>query len=388
MSVFLDHASTTALRPSAKKALTEALDLLGNPSSVHSQGRSTRELLEASRDTVAKAVGANRSEIIFNSGGTEGNNHAIKGIYWSQNQTGAKKTVIISSETEHHAVIDPVQWLAKNQGAEVHFVKHFANGMVDFESLKALISKHGPSVALITLMWVNNETGVITDIPRVVQMASEFQIPVHTDAVAALGHIPIDFQASGLTAMSLSGHKVGAPIGIGALVVARSAKPISLVHGGGQERALRSGTMNYPLAASFAAAATDATAELKEEMNRLTVLRDEVEARVTQLVPSAIVTASGADRAGYNAHFIFPGTQSDALLFLLDQEGVCVSAGSACQAGVLGPSHVAIGMGFDQAQASACVRVTLGFTTTADDTAAFIRALAKIHPIALQAAPA
>ncbi len=388
MSVFLDHASTTALRPSAKKALTEALELLGNPSSVHSQGRSTRELLEASRDAVAKAVGANRSEIIFNSGGTEGNNHAIKGIYWGQNQADPKKNVIISSETEHHAVIDPVQWLEKNQGAKVFYVKHFQNGMVDFDSLEALISEHGASIALISLMWVNNETGVITDMPRVVEMANEFQIPVHADAVAALGHIPLDFQASGLTAMSLSGHKVGAPIGVGALVVSRAAKPISLVHGGGQERALRSGTMNYPLAASFAAAATEAVAELDSEMSRLALLRDEMEARVTELVPSAIVTAASADRAGYNAHFIFPGTQSDALLFLLDQEGVCVSAGSACQAGVLGPSHVAMGMGFNQAEASACVRVTLGFTSTAAETTAFVEALAKIHPIALQAAPA
>ncbi|MGB4706104.1 MAG: cysteine desulfurase family protein [Aquiluna sp.] len=388
MPVFLDHASTTALRPSAKLALTSALDLLGNPSSVHSQGRGTRELLEASRDAIAKAVAANRSEIIFNSGGTEGNNHAIKGIYWDRHQADPAKRVIISSETEHHAVIDPLQWLQKNQGAEIVYVRHFQNGMVDFDSLKSLIETHGPAIAMISLMWVNNETGVITDIPAVVRLANQYQIPVHSDAVAAFGHIPIDFQASGLTAMSLSGHKIGAPIGVGALVVSRSAKPISLVHGGGQERALRSGTMNYPLAASFAAAATEAVAELDEEMTRLEALRDQLEAKVVEIAPSVIITALGAERAGYNAHFIFPGTQSDALLFLLDQEGFCVSAGSACQAGVVGPSHVAIGMGFDQAEASACVRVTLGSTTTAADISAFIDALEKIHPIALQAAPA
>ena len=258
MSVFLDHASTTSLRPCAKEALSDALDFLGNPSSVHSQGRATRELLEESRDKVAKACGANRSEIIFNSGGTEGNNHAIKGIFWDRVTKDPDCKVIISSRTEHHAVMDPVQWLGENQNAEVVYVEHSPNGMIDLDSLRSLVSKHQQRVALISLMWVNNETGVISDIPAITEIASEFEIPVHSDAVAAFGHVPIDFQASGLTAMTLSGHKVGAPIGVGALVVARSAKPISLVHGGGQERSLRSGTMNYPLAASFAAAAKEA----------------------------------------------------------------------------------------------------------------------------------
>lgn len=388
MSVFLDHASTTSLRPCAKEALSDALDFLGNPSSVHSQGRATRELLEESRDKVAKACGANRSEIIFNSGGTEGNNHAIKGIFWDRVKKDPDCKVIISSRTEHHAVIDPVQWLGGNQNAEVVFVEHLANGMIDLDSLRSLVKKHGQRVALISLMWVNNETGVISDIPAITEIASEFDIPVHSDAVAAFGHIPIDFQSSGLTAMTLSGHKVGAPIGVGALVVARSAKPISLVHGGGQERSLRSGTMNYPLAASFAAAAKEAIAELDHEVARLGALKDQLEAAVMEAVPSAIITAQGANRAAYNAHFVFPGTQSDAMLFLLDQKGVCVSAGSACQAGVLGPSHVLLGMGFSHSEASACVRVTLGKTSTLQDVQVFLTALEQVHPVALQATPA
>jgi cysteine desulfurase len=388
MSVFLDHASTTALRPCAKSALNDALEVLGNPSSVHSQGRITRELLEVSRDELAKACGANRSEIIFNSGGTEGNNHAIKGIFWDRNAKDAECKIIISSRTEHHAVIDPIQWLAKNQNAVVLFVEHFANGMVDMDSLKALVKDHGQRIALISLMWVNNETGVVADINSVTEIASEFEIPVHSDAVAAFGHVPIDFQSSGLTAMTLSGHKVGAPIGVGALVVARSAKPISLVHGGGQERSLRSGTMNYSLAASFAAAAKEATLELEHETARLGALRDQLEAAVMDTVPSAIITAKGANRASYNAHFVFPGTQSDAMLFLFDQQGVCVSAGSACQAGVLGPSHVLMGMGLSELEASACVRVTLGKTSTIQDVQLFLEALEQVHPVALQATPA
>ena len=388
MSVFLDHASTTSLRPCAKEALSDALDFLGNPSSVHSQGRATRELLEESRDKVAKACGANRSEIIFNSGGTEGNNHAIKGIFWDRVTKDPDCKIIISSRTEHHAVIDPVQWLGENQNAEVVYVEHALNGMIDLDSLRSLVSKHKQRVALISLMWVNNETGVISDIPAVTEIASEFDIPVHSDAVAAFGHVPIDFRASGLTAMTLSGHKVGAPIGVGALVVARSAKPISLVHGGGQERALRSGTMNYPLASSFAAAAKEAVTELDHEMARLGALKDQLEAAVMEAVPSAIITAQGANRAAYNAHFVFPGTQSDAMLFLLDQKGVCVSAGSACQAGVLGPSHVLLGMGFSHLEASACVRVTLGKTSTLQDVQQFLTALEQVHPVALQATPA
>jgi len=208
MSVFLDHASTTALRPCAKSALNDALEVLGNPSSVHSQGRITRELLEVSRDELAKACGANRSEIIFNSGGTEGNNHAIKGIFWDRNAKDAECKIIISSRTEHHAVIDPIQWLAKNQNAVVLFVEHFANGMVDMDSLKALVKDHGQRIALISLMWVNNETGVVADINSVTEIASEFEIPVHSDAVAAFGHVPIDFQSSGLTAMTLSGTRL------------------------------------------------------------------------------------------------------------------------------------------------------------------------------------
>jgi cysteine desulfurase len=171
-------------------------------------------------------------------------------------------------------------------------------------------------------------------------------------------------------------------------VVARSAKPISLVHGGGQERSLRSGTMNYPLAASFAAAAKEASSELDHEVTRLGALKDQLEAAVMEVVPSAIITSQGANRAAYNAHFVFPGTQSDAMLFLLDQKGVCVSAGSACQAGVLGPSHVLLGMGFSHLEASACVRVTLGKTSTFQDVQQFLTALEQVHPVALQATPA
>ncbi|MEN9872125.1 MAG: hypothetical protein RL450_60, partial [Actinomycetota bacterium] len=248
MRVFLDHASTTPVRPAAIEALNNALLLVGNPSSIHTAGQSSRAVLEDARDLLAKLAGADRNEVVFLSGGTEANNQAIKGLYWASG-----KRLIISSPTEHHAVLDPILWLAEHEEAEVIWLNVSASGELDLEQLQRLVIDRRDEIALISLMWVNNETGVITDIERVVEIAQG--IPVHCDAVAAFGHIPIDFKASGLASMAISGHKFGAPIGVGALFVSRSQKPIPLLHGGSQERSLRSGTMSYPLAAALSAAA-------------------------------------------------------------------------------------------------------------------------------------
>ncbi len=379
MRVFLDHASTTPLRPEAKVALTSALELTGNPSSVHSAGQLTRSLVEDARDQVAEAVNCNRSEVIFTSGGTEANNQAIKGLYWASG-----KKLIISAPTEHHAVIDPIQWLVENQGAQVHWLSVNRMGRVDLAELAQLLEARGPEVALISLMWANNETGVISDIPAVTALAKRFGIAVHCDAVAAFGSIPLDFQASGLSTMSISGHKVGAPIGVGALIVGRNVKPGSLMHGGSQERSLRSGTLSYPMIASFGAASKAAMEDLESRELRLGALRDELEQRVLEQIPEAVVTVSGANRVPHNAHFIFPGAQSDNLLFLLDQAGISASAGSACTAGVLAPSHVLIGMGIEPELADCAIRVSLGHTTTQDDVDAFVAAIAVAYPVAVR----
>jgi len=385
MPVFLDHAATTPCRPVALQALNGALEQLGNPSSVHGHGQNTRAILEDARDQVAHAVGANRSEIIFTSGGTESNNQAIKGIYWSQNRKNKARKVIVTAATEHHALLDPVDWLVEHEGAEAINVAVTNSGMVNLDDLEQILSSRSEEIALVSLMWVNNETGVITPIPRVTELAKRYGTPVHSDAIAAIGHVPVDFAVSGLTAMSISGHKVGAPIGVGALVIARDFSPVSLLHGGGQERGLRSGTMNYPLAASLGAACQEAVSDRVERQSRLKVLRDLIESEILRAIPSAVVTAQDADRVEHNAHLIFPGTQSDNLLFLLDQEGVSVSAGSACQAGVLGASHVLVAMGHSDELASACLRITLGHTTTELDVERFIEAIIKIHPGALVA---
>lgn len=387
MAIFLDHASTSPLRPSAKAVLIDALAQTGNPSSVHSHGQHTRELLEIARDQVASAVGCNRSEVIFTSGGTESDNAAIKGLWWQVTDADSQRRVIISASTEHHALMDPIHWLVEHEGAELIELPVAGSGMVDLDELEALLEQRHSEVALISLMWVNNETGVITDIERVGALARKYAVLAHSDAVAALGHVPIDFARSGLTAMSISGHKVGAPIGVGALIVARDAKPVSLLHGGGQERSLRSGTMNYPLAASFGAAAVEAVAEMAERQARLDVLRDRIEKEITSRFPKVQITSDGANRASHNVHLIFPGANSDNLLFLLDTKGISVSAGSACQAGVLGPSHVLIGMGYDEQSASSCLRITMGYTTTDSDVDAFIAAIEEIYPQAVAASP-
>lgn len=382
MAVFLDHAATSPLRAEALAALTLALAQLGNPSSTHSHGQATREILEQARDQIALAVGCNRSEVVFCSGGTEANNLAIKGLWWSRK--AATRKLIISSSLEHKALLDPIEWLVANEGAELLEVP-IAYGNVDLLALEAILNEREAEVALISLMMVNNETGVLTDIGKVGKLAKRFDIPVHSDAIAALGRVPINFTRSGLTAMSISGHKVGAPIGIGALIVRRDAKPTSLIHGGGQERGLRSGTMNFSLASAFAAAAQKAVEQMPATQWRLKQLRDRIENEVTSAIPSAIVTVGDARRVEHNAHFIFPGVNNDSLLFLLDQQGVSVSAGSACQAGVLGPSHVLIGMGYSEREAASCLRVTLGHTSTEQDAQAFITALLSAYPRALAA---
>lgn len=383
MSTFLDHAATTPVRPLALDAYIEALAHLGNPSSVHAHGRETRELLEQAREILAKAAECSPAEVIFTSGGTEANNQAVKGFFW-QRQEEKPRRYIISALTEHHALIDPIEWLEKHEAAQVLWLPVDKSGQPDLEIYKAWLAKYADEISLVSLMWVNNETGAIWDIPAMAALANKHGIPVHSDAVAAFGHTKISFKNSGLAAMSISGHKLGAPIGVGALIISRSQKPISLIHGGGQERGLRSGTMNYPHALSLAKASELAVADMTEREARLEKLRDQLEAQVLEQIPQAIKTISGP-RIGHTASFIFPNAQSDSLLFLLDQKGISVSAGSACQAGVLSASHVLLGMGYAEAEASGVLRITLGHTTTAADVDVFTSAIAEVYQTALRA---
>lgn len=338
---------------------------------MHGAGQAARAILESARDTVAKSLGCNRSEVVFTSGGTEANNQAVKGIYWARQAANPEFDLIITAPTEHHALIDPIEWLEHHQGARVHWLKVDARGQFDLLELSEVLERESGRVALVSLMWANNETGAVNDIPAVCKLAAKFGVPVHSDAVATVGHMQINFEQSGLTAMSVSGHKIGAPIGVGALLVARNSKPVSLLHGGGQERGLRSGTMNYPLAASFAVALEESVNELPDRPKRLSQLRDRVEKFVLSQAPEAVATISGGMRLPDNAHFVFPGLLGDTLLYTLDAAGVQVSTGSACQAGVVGPSHVLMGMGYSEEDANSCIRVSLGYNTTEADVAKF-----------------
>lgn len=385
MVVYLDYAATTPIRDEVLDCYVHYMRELGNPSSVHSSGQAVRQALEEARESLAKSIDCNRNEIIFTAGGTESNNMAVKGLYWQRNQEDSARKVIISAGTEHHAVIDPIEWLEKHDGAEVLWLKVDSDGVVDLDQLENFLHNRHAEVALISLMWANNETGVITDIKRVTELASRYSIPVHSDAVATFGHLPISFKDSGLASLSISAHKVGGPVGVGALVVARTTKMVSLIHGGGQERGLRSGTMNAPAAKAFALAAEIAVSELNREMQRVEELRNYLVEQVLLLTDVAQHTASNSLRLPNNAHFIFRGCSGDSLLFLLDQQGISVSTGSACQAGVNGPSHVLIAMGRSEADANGCLRMTLGNNSTKEDVDALLAALPSALVAALKA---
>ena len=377
MTVYLDYAATAPLRKEVFECYAEHLQNLGNPSSVHSTGQKIRRALEEARESVARSVDCNRSEVIFTAGGTESDNLAIKGLYWQRNSDDIVRPLIVSSGTEHHASIDPMEWLEKHDGAEIVWLPVDYQGIIDFDFFEKFLEENHERVALVNLMWANNETGVVTDMAKVVALAKKYDIPVHSDAIAAFGHIPVSFADSGLSTMSISAHKVGGPVGAGALIVSRSTKLVSIIHGGGQERGMRSGTMNAPVAKAFALAAELAVAELETETKRLSALRDRLVQGVLSLSPLAHHTATDSKRMPHNAHFTFEGCSGDSLLFLLDQQGVCVSVGSACQAGVNGPSHVLVAMGRTEREALGCIRMTLGKDSTDADIDAVLAALPK-----------
>lgn len=385
MRVYLDNAATTPIRPEVLECYIETLKLIGNPSSVHSSGQQVRQVLEEARESLAHSLDCDRSEVLFTSGGTESDNLAIKGIYWQRKAEDAKRNVVITAGTEHHGVIDPVEWLETHEGAEVVLVPVSFDGELDLTWLENYLAEHHSKVALISLMWANNETGVVTDIKAITTMASSFGIPVHTDAVAAFGHLPTSFKDSGLAAMSISAHKLGGPVGIGALIVSRATKLVSIIHGGGQERGMRSGTMNAPAAKAFALAAKVAIETLDAERARLAVIKQKLVEQAKTINASLSQTAQKADTLPNIVHFTLAGGSGDSLLFLLDQEGISVSTGSACQAGVNRPSHVLIAMGRTEDEAKGCLRITLGHESTEADIDALLKSLPKAIDATLRA---
>lgn len=356
-SVYLDHAATTPILPQALSAFTEQASKLGNPSSLHTQGRATRKDLEDARESIAKAVGCLPSEVIFTASGTEANNIALKGLFWLGRQNG--RNVVVISAIEHHAILDPAKWLADHEGAEVIEVPVTTYGVIDLKFLSDLIAKRGDEIAVISVMHANNETGVLQPVADIVKLAGS--IPVHSDAVQSFGKVDLDYKALGLFAMTLSAHKIGGPLGIGALILRRAVEIPALLHGGGQEREIRSGTLNAPAIVAFAAAADAHT----YDRVAIAKLRDEFAQRVVAEIPDAFVNGSKADRLPGIVNITFPRTESDTLLLLLDSEKVSCSTGSACSAGVHRPSHVLMAMGHDDISAQSSLRFSFGSSNTA-----------------------
>lgn len=372
---YLDHAATTPMLPEAAAALTAALGVTGNASSLHASGRQARRTVEESRETLAEALGARPSEVVLTSGGTEADNLAVKGLYWSRRDADPARTRVLSSPVEHHAVLDAVHWLGEHEGATVEYLPVDGYGRVHPDALREAIARNPDDVALATVMWANNEIGTILPIRELADVAREFDIPLHADAVQAFGQTPVDFAASGLAAMTVSGHKIGGPYGIGALLLGREYSPVPVLHGGGQERHVRSGTLDVPAIASFAVAGRLATERRERFAREVGALRDQLIDAVRTAVPDAILGGDPVDRLPANAHFTFPGCEGDSLLLLLDAQGIECSTGSACTAGVAQPSHVLLATGTDPDLARGTLRFSLGHTSTQTDVDAVAKAI-------------
>ena len=414
MRAYLDHAATSPMPEPVLEAYAEALRGIGNPASTHAHGQVAREALESARERIAQLLDCDPAEVILNTGGTESINLALKGLTWARMRagiggrsdggpdgradaetsvgtgSGRRGPVLLVAEGEHHATIDAVEWLCDTQGARVRWLPIDEAGVLRPEVLAEAIAEEGPeNTALVSFIWANNEVGSVQPVAELCAVARAAGVPVHVDAVAALGRVPVSLHASGASAISVSAHKIGGPVGVGALLLARDAEVDPLFHGGNQQRA-RSGTQNLAGAIAFAAALALCTGpEHEARLDRLAALRDRLVAGVLAAVPDAVLR--GADpaqrdpaqrdplatraRVPGNAHFTFPGCQGDSLVFLLDAVGISTSVGSACQAGVMETSHVLLAMGVPEAEARGALRITLGFETSDDEVDAFLEAL-------------
>ncbi|KMO78612.1 MAG: cysteine desulfurase [Mycolicibacterium rufum] len=385
-AVYLDHAATTPMRPTAIEAMTAVLSTVGNASSLHGSGRLARRRLEESRETLAQLLGARPSEVIFTAGGTESDNLAVKGIFWARRDAEPGRRRIVTTPVEHHAVLDAVEWLVEHEGAEVTWIPVDRDGVVTPAALRAAIGDPA-DVALISVMWANNEVGTIMPIAELAQVAAGFDIPMHSDAVQAVGQVPVDFAASGLSAMSVTAHKFGGPAGVGALLLRRDTACVPQLHGGGQERDVRSGTQDVAGVVAMAAAARDAVETMDATAARVRALRDRLIDGVLGTIDDVYLNgAAGVGRLPGNTHFTFRGCEGDSLLMLLDAKGIECSTGSACTAGVAQPSHVLTAMGADPASARGSLRFSLGHTSTEADVDAALAVLPAAVERARQAA--
>jgi cysteine desulfurase len=373
--VYLDHAATTPMLPDVLAAMTPYfMTEPGNPSSLHASGRRARRAVEEAREAIALALGARPSEVVFTGGGTEADNLAVKGVYWARRAEDPARTRIVASGVEHHAVLDAVEWLVEHEGASVTWLPVDAVGRVSPADLDAAL---GDDVALVTVMWANNEVGTVQPVAELAAVAAAAGAPFHSDAVQAIGALPVDFAASGVDALTVSAHKIGGPKGVGALILRTGVPCVPLLHGGGQER-VRSGTLDTPGIVGLGAAVRLAVEQRAQRASHLGGLRDSLVKAVLEAVPDATLNGDPVDRLPGNAHLSFPGCEGDSLLLLLDARGIECSTGSACTAGVARPSHVLIAMGVPEDLARGSLRFSLGHTTTESDVAAVADAIVPV----------
>ena len=383
---YLDHAATTPMLAEALAAMAEAMGRTGNASSLHSAGRRARREVEESREGIAAALGARPSEVVFTTGGTESDNLAVKGVYWARRAADPRRNRVLVSAIEHHAVLESAEWLVEHEGAELVLLPVDEVGRVRPEVLRAAIAEAPERTALVSVMWANNEVGTVNPVRELTEVAHAFGIPLHTDAVQAVGILPIDFAVCGADALSLTGHKLGGPYGAGALLLRREVGAVPLLHGGGQERDVRSGTLDTPSVVGLATAVQKAVADAPRRAAVLAGLRDDLVARIRAIVPDATlngdpgtaIVEGGPSRLPGNAHLSFPGCEGDSLLMLLDAQGIECSTGSACTSGVAQPSHVLVAMGASEAVARGSLRFSLGHTSTEADVAAVVDAIGPV----------
>ena len=376
-SHYLDHAATTPMLPAAIDAYVVALGHPGSPSALHRSGRLARSVVEDAREAIASALGAAPAEVILTSGGTESDNLAIKGMWWSRTAEDPRRTRVVTTAVEHHAGLDSVRWIAAERGATAIVLPVDREGVVNMDALREEVATHGDEIALISVMWANNEVGAVQPIDEVVAVAAERGIPVHSDAVQAIGHVPFHFGASGLATAALSAHKFGGPVGVGALLARKNLALTPLAHGGGQERKVRSGTLNAAGVRAMSVAAAEAAGSLPSESSRLADLQRDLIAGVRAIAPDAVLSGPkpGRRRLPGIVHFVFPGCAAEGMMYVLDSRGVEASNGSACTAGVAQASHVLLAMGRTPAEAASTMRFSLGHTSTLDDVAALLEHL-------------
>ncbi|MFX0537845.1 cysteine desulfurase family protein [Ornithinimicrobium sp. Y1847] len=388
-TAYLDHAATTSVLPEVVAVVVRELERLGNPSSTHGPGRRARSTVEESREDIADALDVHPTEVIFTSGGTESDNIAVTGTFHTRRTADPARTRIVTTALEHHAVLDQVEHLVATAGADVTWIEADADGVITPAAFEeALRGDRGPDdVAIASVMWANNEIGTVQDIPALAEVTRGLGVPLHTDAVQALGQVDLPLAGLGRGSapdlVALTGHKIGGPVGTGLLLAARDQTPAPAQRGGGQERGLRPGTLNVAGVAGLATAVRYAVSHLREHAARVGGLRDRLISGALDIDPTIRVSGPWepgdlTHRLPGNAHLQIPGTDSDALLYLLDATGIACSAGSACTAGVTRPSHVLLACGVPEDLARGALRLTLGRTSTEADVDAFLTALPEV----------